>query len=101
MTAPTICCSAVERVEQRLFDLLHLLAVAEQAALALVEQSLDPDGSAAQFFAACEVRHELQQAREHMLRAQQLLSAERSAQRAARDLIAAHGMQPAEQEAMP
>jgi hypothetical protein len=71
VTAPPV--SLVERMEQALFDLLHLLSAADAAALALVEHALDPDGTPAQFFAACNLRHELQQARAAVLSAQQQL----------------------------
>jgi hypothetical protein len=72
MTGPPLC--PAERMEQALFDLLHLLSAADAAALALVEYALDPDGIPAQFFAASNVRHELQQARAAVLSAQQQLA---------------------------
>jgi hypothetical protein len=71
VTMPSL--SPVEQMEQALFDLLHLLSVADAAALPLVEYALDPDGTPAQFFAACNLRHELQQARAAVLSAQQQL----------------------------
>jgi hypothetical protein len=66
--------SPIERMEQSLFDLLHLLSAADAAVLALVEHALDPDGTPAQFFAASHVRHELQQARAVIVSAQQQLA---------------------------
>ena len=66
--------SPSEQMEQALFDLLHQLTAADRLAFALVEGALDPDGTAAQFFAACDLSHELRQARAAVERAQQLLA---------------------------
>jgi hypothetical protein len=72
VTAPPV--SPVERMEQVLFDLLHLLSAADTAALALVEHALDPAGTPMQFFAASNVRHNMQQARAAVVNAQQELA---------------------------
>jgi hypothetical protein len=64
----------VERLEQALFDLLHLLTAADAVVLALVEQTLDPDGTPAQFFAASRLQHALWQARAAVVSAQQQLT---------------------------
>jgi hypothetical protein len=67
--------SLVETLELALVETLHLLGVSEAASQRLLERTLDPDGLEGQFFATCDIRADVRQARKALEAAQQGLAA--------------------------
>lgn len=67
--------SLVETLELALVETLHTLGVSEAASQRLLEHTLDPDGAEQQFFATCDIRADLRQARKALEAAQAGLAA--------------------------
>lgn len=67
--------SLIEMLELALVETLHTLGVSEVASQRLLERTLDPDGPEGQFFATCDIRADLRQARKALEAAQQGLAA--------------------------